>query len=119
MRIRLVLVLALMSAVSCGKDSTPTTPSSTPSGSSVSIVAGSSVLSTTAYNPNPITVARGTTVTWVNNDTTAHTSTSDSNVWSSGNIAPGGSFATTFQSAGTFPYHCTIHPGMIGSVVVQ
>jgi copper binding plastocyanin/azurin family protein len=39
--------------------------------------------------------------------------------WNSGSIAPGGTFPRTFSSAGTFQYHCTIHPGMVGTVNVQ
>jgi plastocyanin len=39
--------------------------------------------------------------------------------WSSGTVAPGGQFSFAFQTAGTFPYHCTIHPGMVGTVVVR
>jgi plastocyanin len=55
----------------------------------------------------------------VNNDSTTHTSTSNGGVWNSGNIAPGGSFKVSFQSTGTFPYHCMIHPNMVGTVTVQ
>jgi plastocyanin len=36
-----------------------------------------------------------------------------------GNNCPGGRFTFTFQNAGTFRYHCTIHPGMVGTVVVR
>jgi len=52
-------------------------------------------------------------------DTTSHTSTADGGDWRSGTIAPGGTFTTTLQTAGTFTYHCTIHPGMVGTVTVQ
>jgi len=76
-------------------------------------------LTTTAYSPNPITVQAGATITWVNNDLISHTSTSNGGIWSSDTIPPGGSFARTFQSAGTFQYHCAIHPNMVGTVVVQ
>jgi plastocyanin len=76
-------------------------------------------MTTTAYAPNPVTVAVGGTVTWTNNDTTTHTSTGDGGTWDSGNIAPGATFTRTFSSAGSFRYHCTIHPGMIGTVNVQ
>jgi plastocyanin len=113
---RLMIIGALVGAFGCGS-STPSTPS--PAGSSVSIVANSSTLTTTAYNPNPINIARGSTVTWVNNDTTTHTSTSDTGLWNSGNLAPGANFTMTFQNAGSFPYHCTQHANMIGTVVVQ
>jgi plastocyanin len=72
-----------------------------------------------AYNPSPVSVATGTTVTWTNNDGIVHTSTSDGSGWSSGILAPGASFAFTFQTAGTFAYHCTVHPSMVGTIVVQ
>ena len=64
-------------------------------------------------------VAVGTTVTWMNTDSISHTSTSDVSGWNSGVVAPGGQFSFAFQTAGTFPYHCTIHPGMVGTVVVR
>jgi len=76
-------------------------------------------LTTTAYAPNPIAVTVGGTVTWTNNDTVTHTSTADGGAWNSSSIAPGGTFSRTFSSAGTFQYHCTIHPGMVGTVTVQ
>jgi plastocyanin len=123
MSIRIVYVTLLLAAsVACGSSS-PSTPTPTPtaSGSSVSasIVAGSTTLTTTAYSPNPITVAVGGTVTWINNDVVAHTSTANGGAWNSGSIAPGGRFPMTFPTAGSFPYHCAIHPGMIGTVTVQ
>ena len=76
-------------------------------------------MTTTAYAPNPITVAVGGTVTWTNNDSTTHTSVANGAAWNSGSIAPGGTFKMTFASAGSFPYHCSIHPGMVGTVTVQ
>ena len=76
-------------------------------------------MTTTAYAPNPIAIAVGGTVTWTNNDSTTHTSVANGGAWNSGAIAPGGTFAMTFVSAGSFPYHCSIHPGMAGTVTVQ
>jgi len=74
-----------------------------------------------AFSPATITVSVGTTVTWKNQDSYAHTSTSDSGVWDTGNIAGGTSATTTFNTAGTYPYHCTYHVsmGMKGTVIVQ
>jgi plastocyanin len=121
MRLRIAFVVLLLgSSLACGQ-STPATPSPTPSGATVaaSIVSGSSTLTTTAYAPNPVVVAVGGTVSWTNNDTKTHTSTADAGEWSSGPIAPGGTFSMMFASAGTFAYHCTIHPGMVGTVTVQ
>ena len=83
----------------------------TDTGTLVSIVSGSSNLTTTAYSPNPVTVSVGGTVTWMNNDNTAHTSTANGGAFDSATIAPGASFSRTFPTAGSFPYHCTLHPG--------
>jgi len=58
-------------------------------------------------------------VTWTNTDGVAHTSTSDASVWDSGIVPPGGQFSVAFPTAGTFQYHCAIHPGMIDTVVVH
>src|SRR5262245_8162765 len=115
------LSVFLMSAMACGRSSS-TSPSPTPApggSSSVTIPAGASNLGNQAYSPDAVNVSVGGTVTWMNNDSTAHTSTSDGNAWNSGVVAPGGQFSFTFQTAGTFPYHCTLHPGMVGKVVVQ
>ena len=73
-----------------------------------------------SYSPKVVTVARGTTVMWMNVDTIAHTSTSTTGLWDSGPVAPGASFSRPFNDVGTFPYFCTIH-GMIqsGTVNVQ
>lgn len=70
-----------------------------------------------SYNPSDISVNAGTTVTWTNNDSTAHTVTSDE--FDSGNIAAGGSFSYTFDEPGTYDYTCTYHPTMQGTVTVQ
>jgi plastocyanin len=110
------LIVATVFVASCSNNSSPTTPTN---GSGVSIVAGSSNKTTDAYSPSPIAIARGAAVTWTNNDTTVHDSTSDNGVWSSGTLAPGASFTFTFSNTGTFTYHCTIHPGMVGTVTVQ
>jgi len=123
--IRLALAAALLVICSgCGSSystpttpTTPTTPSTGGNGTPVSIVGGASVMTTTAFAPSPVTVGVGGSVTWTNNDNTAHTSTGST--WNSGTINPGGTFTTTFPSAGTFVYHCTIHPGMTGTVTVQ
>ncbi|MCX6752035.1 MAG: cupredoxin family copper-binding protein [Candidatus Nomurabacteria bacterium] len=73
-----------------------------------------------AFSPSTLTIKKGTKVTWTNNDGVAHTVTSDSgSLLDSGRILPGGTFSFTFNTVGTFNYHCTIHPMMTGNVVVQ
>src|SRR5712691_2712036 len=72
------------------------------------------------FSPNPIRITAGSTVTWTNTTAPTHTSTSNTGVWNTGNIAPGGtSGAVSFPTVGTFPYHCTNHPTMTGSVIVS
>jgi plastocyanin len=128
--LRLALVSSIvMFATACGGSysSPSTSPSPTPSptptpggpSSSVAIPAGAASLGNGAYTPDGLNIAVGTTVTWMNTDSISHTSTSDVSGWNSGVVSPGGQFSFAFQTAGTFPYHCTIHPGMVGTVVVR
>ena len=121
----IVIALLVTLGAGCGKgySSTPASPSPTPApvgpSSSVTIPTGAASLGDRAYSPDEITVAIGSTVTWTNTDTVAHTSTSNGSGWNSGTIAPGQQFSTTLQTAGTFAYHCAIHPGMVGTVTVR
>jgi plastocyanin len=88
---------------------TPTTASS--SGNSVSIMNFS-------FNPNSLTVKVGTKVTWTNHDSVTHTVTADQGAFNSP-VAPGSSFSFTFTKAGTYAYHCSIHPSMTATIIVQ
>lgn len=127
---RFVLVSAFaLLATACGGYS-PSSPTPTPTpapvtaptgdpATSVTIPRGAETLGNRAFNPNPLDVAVGASVTWTNTDTVAHTSTSDTRAWDSGSVAPGAKFSVTFQNAGTFQYHCAIHPGMVGTVTVH
>jgi plastocyanin len=121
MKFRLGILAGLIGlSVGCSSYS-PSTPSGGTgvTGTPVSIVSQASNLTSTAYAPSPISIAAGDTITWTNNDAVAHTSTGDDGSWNSGTIAPGANFSRTFPSAGTFVYHCTIHPGMVGTVTVR
>jgi len=71
-----------------------------------------------AFTPNPIKVKKGTTVTWTNQDVASHTVTGDNGGPNSSTIATGQSYSFTFNTVGTFNYHCAIHPSMKGSVIV-
>ena len=72
-----------------------------------------------AFTPPNLTINVGDTVRWTNNDGRTHTATSDSSVWDSGGIAPTQTFSFTFNDAGKFPYHCSIHPFMTANITVQ
>jgi plastocyanin len=80
---------------------------------------GSSVtIAEFAFAPPELTVAAGTTVTWTNEDWAPHTATAEDGSFDSGRLDQGDSFEHTFDEPGTFAYHCSFHPGMVGSVVV-
>jgi plastocyanin len=71
-----------------------------------------------SFNPDNVTVPLGTKVIWTNNGPSEHTVTSDTSVFNSGTIAVGHKWNFTFNAAGTFPYHCAIHPMMHGVIIV-
>jgi plastocyanin len=71
-----------------------------------------------AFQPSTITVPRGALVGWKNFGAVSHTSTSDDGRWNIGPIAPGQAVGRYFNRAGTYPYHCEIHPTMTGTIVV-
>jgi plastocyanin len=95
-------------------------PSLTASLPAVAPAGGSSAveMKDLAFNPASITVSSGSTVTWTNNDTTAHTVTFDDASADSGARDPRSTFDHTFATAGTFAYHCNIHSFMHGTVTV-
>ena len=91
-----------------------------PSTADISITSGASSKTTTAFAPNPFTrsLASSGKVTWINNDGTTHDLESDTSLWDSGDMSNGATFSFTFTAPGTYAYHCSIHPNMVGSIVV-
>ncbi len=103
-----------------GKDKNPVAPGGDGGGGAdvtINIVANNAANS---YSPNPDTVMVGQTVSWKNIDTITHTATDDAVAFGTGGVNPGAtSTPIAMNSAGTFTYHCTIHPGMVGTLVVK
>jgi plastocyanin len=119
-----LLVFAL-TVVGCG-DSNPAAPTPPPTGGgggggtaanvTITIVGQSGNQS---YSPNPASVRVGQTVAWRNGDSVDHTATANGGAFNTGNIAPGAtSTAITMNAAGSFDYHCGLHPAMVGTLVV-
>jgi plastocyanin len=107
-----------------GNATNATTAGTSGGGNSVSIVPGSSTLTDTAYQPNPVQVSVGSTVTWTNDDAQPHTATSGQNATPDGTfdssiMAPQATFEHTFTEAGEYPYFCLLHPNMVGTVSVS
>lgn len=103
-----------------------TTSTATPSTVEVSMPAGVGASQTLNFQPATITIVIGVnnTITWTNNDSTAHTVTSTSAPtgasFDSGNMPPGATYTHTFTTAGTYSYQCNYHPvWMTGTIIVK
>lgn len=114
-------VVALAAALLAGgayalvRDTPEAAPTEQAAGSTEVVIQGF------AYGPPELTVPIGSTVTWTNMDSAAHTvSGSDREVMpESGSIGQGETYENTFAAAGTFAYVCGFHPYMTGTVVVE
>ncbi len=94
----------------------------TPASSSQTSSTGSIDIKNMMFMPPQISIQKGGTVTWTNNDSVAHTVTDDlKNVGGpdSPSIAPGAKYSFTFDKTGSFQYHCTFHSSMRGTIVVK
>lgn len=110
-----VATVMLLAFIACKGDSV------NPAGTNNNIPPNVVVMASSSFNPSILTVTRGTTITWRNDDVAIHTSKSDSTGWDTGDIASGATATTTFNTPGTFRYHCTYHRamGMVGTITVQ
>lgn len=71
------------------------------------------------FSPAIVTIAPGTTVTWINGDDIPHTVVSPSGQFRSKTLDTEDRFTFTFQARGEYPYFCSLHPHMTGTVVVR
>ena len=114
-----VLLIASLSILGCGSSSTTSGETTTTTQSSGNTV----TMKNSSFQPNSITVSAGDAVTWINEDSVSHTVTGDKtgagDDFESGTMKPGQQFTHVFDQAGTFPYHCSIHTSMKGTVVVS
>ena len=126
MRTRIAFIgLAAALLAACGSYTAPAAPTADPpdpTPDDVAIVRGASLLTTAAFDPNPrtLTLAGGSgTVRWVNQDGEAHQIVSDDGAFTgSGTLGRGATYRITLAEAGTYRYHCGIHPNMVGSITV-
>ena len=132
----LVALSLLVLLAACGGGSTgtggttPTTSTTTPpaatatqAGNAMTVMIITDSSGSFAFRPASLTIKTGTTVTWKNTTTVSHTVTSDDgksfDSGAANPIAAGGTFSFTFTAAGTFAYHCAIHPFMKATIIVQ
>lgn len=122
--IKIAVVLSVFSVLAVGSSMGHTLVYA--QGASVSIVPNASTLGDKAYSPNPAEIRAGETVTWTNDDSQIHTATSGTvgtedsgTVFDSSILSPKATFDFKFDQAGEYDYYCTLHPQMVGKVVVS
>src|ERR1700751_5206504 len=71
------------------------------------------------FGPDTLTVPVNSTVTWVNKDDLPHVIASNDGLFKSKALDTDQKYSYTFTKAGTYPYYCSIHPKMVGKIVVQ
>jgi len=95
---------------SCGK--LPAQQATNPAG-------GASVsIQNFAFVPDTVRIKVGQTITWTNKDTAPHTSTALAGAFNSGNLITNQTYQFTFNAAGTYSYHCLVHPMMVTAYVI-
>lgn len=112
-----VLFAMLIFSISCTKDSMYDYGNN--NGGSGTPGANEVWIQSMKFKPAVITVAEGTTIKWMNKDGADHTVTSNTDLFESGAMGNGETFSFTFDSTGSYPYHCAFHPNMTGEVVVN
>ncbi len=124
----LALGAAMMFAITaCGSAASPAATAPAPAASAATQVPAATsapaaeasvTIQNFAFAPAELSVKVGQSITWTNKDSTAHTVTLDDASLDSGNVAGDATFNHAFTAAGTFAYHCSIHPSMKATVVV-
>ncbi len=111
------LLVALVVVVGCsGSDAdvgATTTSGSADEGSLVVRMVDSS------YQPQTLTIKAGDTVTWVNQDSASHNAVADDDSWRTDVFGQDGSGSVTFDTPGAYPYICTLHVAMKGTIIVE
>jgi plastocyanin len=122
-----LVVVGAMVASACGggSSSTPTGPSTTggnnappPANANANVTVNiTGTVGSQAFTPNPVAIVEHQTLGFRNSDSTVHRIVADGGSFDSGNIQPGASSTPVMiMTANPIPFHCAIHPGMVGTI---
>ncbi len=128
-----LLVLLFLSACGTAQAAQPadaapmdmTMPTSSPGAAALSTAASVPItgphvsIANFTFSPDTLTVPVGSTVTWINQDDIPHTVTSVDGIFKSDGLDTGDQFSFKFTKPGTYSYYCSIHPKMVGKIVVK
>ena len=119
--------LGMLLVAACGREMTPGSPTPTPFPEVVTanayILPGAVDLGATAFGDEPVVIHKGERMRWRNVDTVEHDVTTDAaslpEFRTTGPLAPGAERSFIMNTTGTTRIHCTIHPQMVGTLVVE
>ena len=118
----LILVLGVVALSGCTQNpqnNTTTNQTTSPTQNQSNATKYTVTIQNFAFNPGTLTVPVGTTVKWANQDPRIHRVYSNTEVFESKDLNTGDSYSYKFTKAGTYKYHCSIHPNMTGTIIVQ
>lgn len=114
-----VTAVLLLTACGGGKPVSSSTSSNSPASATGDATPDVVTIKDFKFAPAALTVKTGHTITFINQDSQAHTATADtSGAFDAGSIAAGASATQRFDTAGTFAYHCSFHPFMEATITV-
>ena len=105
-----VVFVAMLMLAACGTK---------PATSDVIVATTAVTIQSYTFTPSEISIKVGETVTWTNLDSVAHNIVADDGSWGSSQLNKGDKFSFTFNQAGSYTYHCGVHPNMIGKIIVS
>ena len=111
----IITVLGALVALAAALSAGPASAAAPAAGPAVAVPV---TIQGSAFVPATVSINAGKQVIWTNADSTPHTVTADGGTFN-GTVASGQQFTVTFSSAGSYPYHCSIHPFMTGVIIVR